>query len=135
MTTAVDAGVSRATARIQLPTATAAKEFAITEDLRVAMIAADELSSSLNHTAWSRLAMVAVPYTVVAALLWLLVIPIAEVFGVGPLSRWAWDSFETADTAGARLGIVAATFAVLAGLGYGIYRGGKALTDVYRGWR
>lgn len=127
--------MSRAAARIQPATATAAKEIEITEELREAMVTADKLTSSLNRTAWVRLALVAVPYTVVAVLLWLLVIPIAEVFGVGPLSRWAWTSFETADTAWGRLGILAATLAVVAALGYGIYRGGKKLAGIYRDWR
>ncbi|UDF21573.1 hypothetical protein [Rhodococcus qingshengii] len=136
MTTAVDTAMSRAAARMQpITTATAAKEIGITEELREAMVTADKLTSSLNHTAWSRLALVAVPYTVVAVLLWLLVIPIAEVFGVGPLSRWAWTSFETAETAWDRLGILAATLAVVAALGYGIYRGGKKLASIYRDWR
>lgn len=128
--------MSRAATRIQpAATATATKEFGMTEELREAMVLGDKLTSSLNRTAWSRLALVAVPYTVVSVLLWLLVIPIAEVFGVGPLSRWAWTSFETADTAWGRLGILAATLAVVAALGYGIYRGGKKLAGIYRDWR
>lgn len=136
VTSAVDATMSRAAARMQpITTATTAKEIGITEELREAMVTADKLTSSLNRTAWVRLALVAVPYTVVAVLLWLLVIPIAEVFGVGPLSRWAWASFETADTAWGRLGILAATLAVVAALGYVIYRGGRKLAGIYRDWR
>lgn len=134
VTAAVDAAVSRATAQTQRA-AVPAKELEVSEDLRVAMVTADKLTASLTKAAWGRLALVTVPYTVVAVLLWLLVVPLAEVFGVGPLSRWAWTSFETAGTAWGRLGIAAATFAALAALGYGIYRGGKKLAGIYRGWR
>lgn len=100
----------------------------------MAMVTAEKLSKSLTSAAWGRLALAGVPYTVVAFLLWMLVVPITEVLGIGPLSRWAWSSFETADTAGGRLLVVAATFGVLAAVGYSIYRGGKSLATVYQGW-
>lgn len=107
----------------------------MSEDLRAALVTADKLSKSLSSAAWGRIALATLPYTVVAFLLWTLVVPITEVLGIGPLSRWAWSSFETADSATGRLLIAAATFAVLAALGYGIYRGGRALAAVYQGWR
>ncbi|WP_206511953.1 hypothetical protein [Rhodococcus sp. KRD197] len=110
------------------------REREVSEDLRAAMVTADKLSKALTSAAWGRLALATIPYTVVAFLLWTLVVPITEVLGIGPLSRWAWSNFETAETAGGRLLIVAVTFAVLAVIGYGIYRGGRYLADVYKGW-
>lgn len=112
-----------------------AREREVSEDLRLAMVTADTLSKSLTTAAWGRLALATLPYTVVAFLLWTLVVPVTEVLGIGPLSRRAWSSFETAETAGGRLFIVAVTFAVLAVIGYGIYRGGRHLAAVYQGWR
>lgn len=112
-----------------------AREREVSEDLRVALVTADKLSKSLTSAAWGRLALATLPYTVVAFLLWTLVVPITEVVGIGPLSRWAWSSFDTAETAEGRLLVVVATFAMLAVVGYGIYRGGRHLAAIYQGWR
>lgn len=128
--TAVDAAMKRAQHN-----AVPAREREVSEDLRVALVTADKLSKSLTSAAWGRLALATLPYTVVAFLLWTLVVPITEVVGIGPLSRWAWSSFDTAETAEGRLLVVVATFAMLAVVGYGIYRGGRHLAAIYQGWR
>ena len=75
------------------------------------------------------------PIAVVAAMLVLLAVPVAEVLGIGPLSRWAWDSFEAADSAGTRAWIAALTLAVIGAVGFGIFKAGQSLASVYRSYR
>lgn len=94
---------------------------------------AEQLSRSLSLAGLARVALAMVPAVVVMAMLMLLAVPVAEVLGVGPLSRWAWDSFEAADSWGTRAWIAVATLSVVGAVGYGVHRAGRALAHVYNG--
>ncbi len=94
---------------------------------------AEQLSRSLSAAGLARVALAMVPVVVVMAMLMMLAVPVAEVLGVGPLSRWAWGSFEAADSWGTRAWIAVATLSVVGALGYGIHRAGQALAYLYSG--
>lgn len=107
----------------------------VTGDLRAAVV---ELERARKATetgiAWGyayRMGVLAVPYVVALVMVMSLLVPVAEITGVGPLSRWAWGAFVAADSWGTKTWIALATLAVLAGLVYAVYRGGKALVESY----
>lgn len=87
---------------------------------------------SWDHDRSLKFGLLALPYAVVFVAAVALMAPMAEVLGVGPLARWAWSSFETADSVLGRGAIVLAAFAVIAGLVFGIYKGGAWLAAKYK---
>lgn len=93
---------------------------------------AARLNDSLAVAGLTKLALAAIPYAVVIALLLFLVVPAAEVTGIGPLSRWVWGGFETADGWPMRAAIASGWFAALGVLGFGVYKAGHALARIYR---
>lgn len=97
------------------------------ERLESAERTATRLKGSLSIAGVGRVALALTPIAMIIAMLWLLVVPVAEVLGVGPLTRWAWGSFEAARTVGSRALIAALTLAVIGAVGYGIYRAGRWL--------
>lgn len=105
---------------------------AFNDELRGVQEAHEKLSRSLRWAAWGRLALATIPFAVVAVVLLALVIPIAEILGVGPLAAWAWNSFEAAENMGTKSWIALATLAVISGVGYGAYRAGLTLARRYK---
>lgn len=95
---------------------------------------AAKLSRSLTVASLAKLGMAAIPFAVILAMLTLFTVPVAEIAGVGPLARWGWHSFEAATTAWGRAGIAALIFAVITLVCFGLYRGGRWLHSLYRGW-
>lgn len=86
---------------------------------------------------WSytyRIGVLMVPYVVAATLLMMLVVPVSEILGIGPLSRWAWGAFSGTDSVATKSWIAVATLAVAGGLGWVIYLGGKRLVESYKAY-
>lgn len=96
---------------------------------------AQNLARSLTLGGLARVALALLPMALVALVLVLMVIPAAEILGVGPISNWVWSSFETTDSNWVKAGIVAAVFAAVAAVLFGIYKAGEVLSAIYRGWR
>ncbi|WP_336670115.1 hypothetical protein [Tsukamurella sp. USMM236] len=86
---------------------------------------------SWDSGSWFKAALLGLPYAVVLVMLLALVVPVSAVFGIPALSAWAWESFGAADSAWGRGAIVVAVLAVIAGVGYAVYRGGKWLAGKY----
>lgn len=111
---------------------------AVTADLRDAVAvmerAQETARAAVNWGYAYRIGVLMVPYVVALTMLAIFIVPVAEIVGIGPLSRWAWGSFEAADSWGTRSWIAAATLAVVGGLSYAVYRGGKALVESYKAY-
>lgn len=111
---------------------------AATQDLRRATAALERARDTTERVAKVqtayRMAMLAVPYAVAVTVLAMLVVPIAEVVGIGPLSRWAWASFEGTGSWGTRAWIAVLTLTVVGGAAYAVYRAGQALVDAYQAY-
>lgn len=114
----------------------------VTADMREAAQALDRferraqnLARSLTLGGLARIAMALIPMALVALVLVLMVIPAAEILGVGPISNWVWSGFESTDSNWVKVGIVAAVFAAVAAVLFGIYKAGEVLSAIYRGWR
>lgn len=107
----------------------------VTAELRAAVIELERAQKGTESAiAWGyayRTGVLMVPYVVALVMVMTLIVPVAEITGVGPLSRWAWGSFQAAESWGTKTWIALATLTVLAGLGYAVYRGGKALVESY----
>ena len=67
-------------------------------------------------------------------MLMMLVVPVSEILGIGPLSRWAWGAFSGTDSISTKSWIAVATLAVAGGLGWVIYLGGKRLVESYKAY-
>lgn len=124
--------VSKAAGRAVEPTR------AVTADLRDAVAVMEKAQETarvaVNWAYAYRMGVLMVPYVVALTILTVFIVPVAEIVGVGPLSRWAWDSFEAADSWGTRSLIALGTLAVVGGLSYAVYRGGKALVETYKAY-
>lgn len=111
---------------------------AVTADLRDAVAVMEKAQEAarvaVNWAYAYRMGVLMVPYVVMLTVLAVFIVPVAEVVGVGPLSRWAWTSFEAADSWGTRSWIALGTLAVVGGLSYAVYRGGKALVESYKAY-
>lgn len=105
---------------------------AFNDELREVQEAHDKLNRSLRWAGWGQLALAVVPFAVVVVVLLALVIPIAEILGVGPLAAWAWNSFEAAESVGTKSWIALATLAVISAVSYGAYRAGLTLARRYK---
>lgn len=81
-----------------------------------------------------RIGVLMVPYVVAATLLAMLVMPVSEILGIGPLSRWAWGAFSGTDSISTKSWIAVATLIVAGGLGYAIYLGGRKLVESYKAY-
>lgn len=111
---------------------------AVTADLRDAVAVMEKAQQTARiAVSWGyayRMGVLMVPYVVALTILAAFIVPVAEITGVGPLSRWAWTSFEAADSWGTRSWIALATLAVVGGVTYAVYRGGKALVESYKAY-
>ncbi|MDJ0454074.1 hypothetical protein [Gordonia amicalis] len=107
----------------------------MTADLRDAVAVMERAQQTARiAVSWGyayRMGVLMVPYVVALTILAAFIVPVAEITGVGPLSRWAWSSFEAADSWGTKSWIALATLAVVGGVAYAVYRGGKALVERY----
>lgn len=81
-----------------------------------------------------RVGVLLVPYVVAATLLAMLVVPVSEILGIGPLSRWAWAAFVGTGNVGTKAWIAVTTLIVAGGLGYAIYLGGRKLVESYKAY-
>lgn len=124
--------VSKAVGRAADPART------VTADLRDAVAVMEKAQRTarvaMNWAYAYRMGVLMVPYVVALTILAAFIVPVAEITGVGPLSRWAWTSFEAADSWGTRSWIALATLAAVGGLIYAVYRGGKALVESYKAY-
>lgn len=96
----------------------------VTADMREAAQVLDRyerrarsLARSLTLGGLARVALALLPMALVALVLALMVIPAAEILGVGPISNWVWSSFTATDSHWVKGGIVAAVVTVLTEVG------------------
>ena len=106
----------------------------------VARLEASEsrLSERLKTLTWrgiGQLASALIPFALVAWALASVLGLAGEMFGVGPLARWAWELFEAAPEWWHKLLLATVTLGAGAALVWlVVYRLGKWLSDKYRGW-
>ena len=135
LTPHVDDAVRRASDRA--PAATAVTDQTAREVREVVVELAKTRATAERAISWGyayRIGVLMVPYIVAATLLMMLVMPVSEILGIGPLSRWAWGAFSGTDSLAMKSWIAVATLAVAGGLGYAIYLGGKRLVESYKAY-
>ncbi|OBA40775.1 hypothetical protein A5766_01925 [Gordonia sp. 852002-51296_SCH5728562-b] len=136
LTPHLDAAVRRAPDRAPA-TSPAVTDRTVREVREVVVELAKTRASAEKAITWGyayRIGVLIVPYVVAATLLAMLVVPVAEILGIGPLSRWAWGAFEGTDSISTKSWIAVATLLVAGGLGYAIYLGGKRLVESYEAY-
>ncbi|WP_241179597.1 hypothetical protein [Pseudoclavibacter albus] len=95
------------------------------------------LSERLKTLTWrgiGQLSLALVPFALVAWALAAVLGLAGEVFGVGPLARWAWGLFEAAPEWWQKLLLAGVALGAGAALIWLVYRLGRWLSDKYRGW-
>lgn len=79
-----------------------------------------------------RAAAAAVPFATALAMVMVFLVPISEIAGVGPVTRWVWIEFSTTASAGTRVLIIVTMAAITAGVLWIVYRLGSVLTRKYQ---
>lgn len=95
---------------------------------------ARSLGRALTIQGVGRVALVLIPFALVAVAMALLLDLGSHVLGVGPLFDWAWSSFEAAEAWWSKSLIALATLTGAAGVLWLVKILGVKLADSYRGW-
>ena len=102
--------------------------------LRRAETTASQLKGALTWAGIGRVAMAALPVALALLAVALLVGAGGQLFGVGPVFGWAWESFEAAQAGWQKALIAIATIGGAGGVLVGVGLLGKKLAEAYRGW-
>lgn len=113
-----------------MPTsATATEAAAVIAELRAVEARA---TAALRTSHLLRAAAAMVPFVAAVAMVLVFLVPLSEIAGVGPVTRWIWIEFSTTESVGTRLLIFLTMLAVTVGVLWVVYRLGAALTRRYR---
>lgn len=132
VTSGVGDAIAKAATAHQRQVSTAVDKAA--ERLEAATGAAAKLGRAITWQAVGRVAAAAVPLALVLLAMAILTVPAAQILGLGPLSQWAWDSFQDAGAWWSRLLIAVTTLTVTALLCWGAIRWGEFLREAYKRW-
>ncbi|GAA1085032.1 hypothetical protein [Tsukamurella spumae] len=84
----------------------------------------------LSHAMRAAAAMV--PFAAALAMVMVFLVPLSEILGVGPVTRWIWIEFSTTESIGTRVLIIVTMAAMTVGVVWAVYRLGLALTRRYQ---
>ena len=79
-----------------------------------------------------RAAAAAVPFVAALAIVMVFLVPLSEILGVGPVTRWIWIEFATTESTATRVLIFITMLAVTGLVLWAVYRLGHVLTRRYR---
>lgn len=105
-----------------------------TEGLKRAEKVASGLKGALTWAGVGKVATASIPLALVALAIAMLLGLGGQLLGVGPVFAWAWAGFAAAEAWWVKLIIAVSTVSGASALGWVVYRLGRRLSDVYRGW-
>lgn len=105
-----------------------------TKGLETAERTAAQLKGALTWAGVGKVAVALLPVALVGLAVAMLLGIGGQLFGVGPLFGWAWASFAAAEAWWLKLIIAVVTVSGALGVCWVVYRLGKKLAEVYRGW-
>lgn len=105
-----------------------------TKGLERAERTAAQLKGALTWAGVGKVAVALLPLALVGLAVAVLLGIGGQLFGVGPVFGWAWASFAAAEAWWLKLIIALATVSGALGVCWVVYRLGKKLAEVYRGW-
>lgn len=105
-----------------------------TKGLETAKRTAAQLKGALTWAGVGKVAVALLPLALVGLAVAVLLGIGGQLFGVGPVFGWAWASFAAAEAWWLKLIIAVATAGSALGVCWVVYRLGRKLAEVYRGW-
>ncbi len=105
-----------------------------TKGLERAEKTAAQLKGALTWAGVGKVAVALLPLALVGLAVAVLLGIGGQLFGVGPVFGWAWASFAAAEAWWLKLIIALATVSGALGVCWAVYRLGRKLAEVYRGW-